>query len=196
MLLQPEALDLTLRETGGDLTLLGIDEWPHHWRPPPERLEAAARHLSLITGAIQRFAGRPLEAAALRHHLMAYLFGVAEDVTALPSPGSRKDLRLLRNLRRLLDQGVGRRPQVTDLCARLGVSQSTLARACLATEGIGLKPLVDRHLLLEAKRLLVHTDDRIAAIAERLGFDEPTNFIKMFNRLEGVTPSAFRQAHA
>ncbi len=46
---------------------------------------------------------------------------------------------------------------------------------------------------LEAKRLLVHTEMPISAIAQRLGFDEATNFTKFFRSIEGCTPGDFRR---
>jgi AraC-like DNA-binding protein len=48
---------------------------------------------------------------------------------------------------------------------------------------------------LEARRLLAHTDEPVAAIARRLGFPEPTNFGTCFTRHTGVTPGPFRQTH-
>jgi AraC-like DNA-binding protein len=48
---------------------------------------------------------------------------------------------------------------------------------------------------LEAKRLLVHTALPIAVIANRLGFDEPTNFVKFFRREVRQSPGAFRGEH-
>lgn len=54
--------------------------------------------------------------------------------------------------------------------------------------------MVDR-LVLEAKRLLVHTTDPVGVIARQLGFAEPTNFVKFFRRETGTTPGAFRTRH-
>jgi AraC family transcriptional regulator, transcriptional activator of pobA len=44
----------------------------------------------------------------------------------------------------------------------------------------------------EARRLLTHSDERVEAIAERVGYADPTHFIRLFRRQHGVTPSVFR----
>jgi len=59
--------------------------------------------------------------------------------------------------------------------------------------GVGAKTFIASRLALEAKRLLVHTEMPISAIAQRLGFDEATNFIKFFRGIEGCTPGEFRR---
>jgi AraC-like DNA-binding protein len=46
----------------------------------------------------------------------------------------------------------------------------------------------------EARRLLRHSDEKIDAIAERVGYADPTHFIRMFRRAHGVTPAQWRSA--
>jgi AraC-like DNA-binding protein len=47
----------------------------------------------------------------------------------------------------------------------------------------------------EARRLLATTDLRIAEVAERLGYDEPTHFTRAFRRSSGISPQRFRLRH-
>lgn len=82
---------------------------------------------------------------------------------------------------------------VTFYAEKLGYSARTLSRACqLATGQTAKEVLIDR-LVLEAKRLLVHTDLTAATIATELGFSEPTNFGKFFSRNAGISPARFRE---
>jgi AraC-like DNA-binding protein len=46
-----------------------------------------------------------------------------------------------------------------------------------------------------AKRLLVHDDLSIKEIAARLGYSEPSNFVRDFHACVGVTPTTFRSNH-
>lgn len=46
--------------------------------------------------------------------------------------------------------------------------------------------------LAEARNRLVHTDERVEAIAERVGYADPTHFIRLFRREHGCTPAAWR----
>jgi len=57
------------------------------------------------------------------------------------------------------------------------------------------KQLIDERILLEAKRLLVHSNDPGKIIGLSLGFDEPTNFNKFFKKHTGKTPSEFRASY-
>jgi AraC-like DNA-binding protein len=75
----------------------------------------------------------------------------------------------------------------------MGCSEKTLTRVCSAGAGVGAKAFIASRLALEAKRLLVHTEMPVAAVALRLGFDEATNFIKFFRSIEGCTPGDFRR---
>ena len=55
---------------------------------------------------------------------------------------------------------------------------------------------VSRRVALEAKRLLVHTALPVTTIAAKVGFSEPTNFVKFFKREAGMSPGDFRRRTA
>jgi AraC-like DNA-binding protein len=48
--------------------------------------------------------------------------------------------------------------------------------------------------MAEARRRLLHSDERIDIVAERVGYADVTHFIRMFRRTHGVTPAAWRTA--
>ena len=50
--------------------------------------------------------------------------------------------------------------------------------------------------MAEARRLLLHSDERVEDVAERVGYADPTHFIRMFQRAHGATPAAWRAAKA
>lgn len=50
--------------------------------------------------------------------------------------------------------------------------------------------------MAEARRLLLHSDASIDTITGRVGYADPTHFIRMFRREHGVTPAAWRAAQA
>ena len=52
----------------------------------------------------------------------------------------------------------------------------------------------DRRIILEAKRLLAHSNRTAAQIATQLGFTDATNFSKYFQQRAGLSPIAFRTA--
>ncbi|GAA0464475.1 AraC family transcriptional regulator [Streptomyces olivaceiscleroticus] len=82
--------------------------------------------------------------------------------------------------------------RVSDYADALGYNTRTLTRATLAATGLTAKQYLDARILLEAKRLLVHTDASGAEISRRLGFREPGDFSKFFRKRDGRTPQRFR----
>lgn len=97
-----------------------------------------------------------------------------------------------RRLRHEVEFSYAGTRRVEDYADRIGCSVRTLTRACLATAGRSAKQVVDDRVTLQAKRLLAATDEPIADVGRRLGFPEPTNFGRFFQREVGRTPGAFR----
>jgi AraC-like DNA-binding protein len=54
--------------------------------------------------------------------------------------------------------------------------------------------LIDELRFSEAKKLLREPDIRIEEIAQSVGFDDQSNFTRMFRRISGLTPKEFRKA--
>ena len=135
----------------------------------------------------------PLALELLRHQLMVLLLRIA----ALPRPGGQAEGRtpaddVYQQFRDMVERHFARTRRVEDYASMLGYSAKTVNRACRVAAGHGAKQVIDRRVILEARRLLAHSDLPAAAIAGRLGFSEPTNFGKYFTRHAGCTPGDFR----
>jgi AraC-like DNA-binding protein len=81
-----------------------------------------------------------------------------------------------------------------EYAAALGISYKHLNEVCKEVVGESAKRRIDRHVVLETKRLLAATDLSVKEIAGLTGFDEPTNFVKYFRARAGVTPARFRES--
>ncbi|OAX89298.1 transcriptional regulator [Xanthomonas nasturtii] len=135
--------------------------------------------------------------ALLRHQLHALLTRLsilhgrrqARDVAVSAA------LRRFHRFQQLVDDSYAQWHQVADYADRLGCTEKSLARAVHAAMGITAKAFIAARINLEAKRLLVHTAMPVAAIADKLGFDEATNFNKFFRREVECTPSEFRRRY-
>jgi AraC-like DNA-binding protein len=82
---------------------------------------------------------------------------------------------------------------LTHYANQLSCTEKSLSRATQSAAGITAKAFVTARIILEAKRLLVHSATSIASIAVQLGFNETTNFVKFFRRNANTTPGEFRQ---
>lgn len=95
--------------------------------------------------------------------------------------------------RQLLEADFTTRHQVQHYANRLGMSEKTLSRVCMSTVGVSAKTLINRRLVLEAKRLLAHTATAVQTMGRDLGFEEATNFVKFFRKETQMTPLEFRK---
>lgn len=162
-------------------------------RPLPDDVAAlrlATDHLTTEFHALGRL---PLEVhtAALRHLLAVLVLRLAHLTAPAGSPAPEPDATYLR-FRDAVEKDFTRTRRVEDYAEALGYSARTLSRATLATAGLGAKEFIDRRVVLEAKRLLAHSDRTAARIADQLGFSSATHFSKYFHQRTGQTPIAFR----
>lgn len=54
--------------------------------------------------------------------------------------------------------------------------------------------MIQERIILETKRLLLHSNLNVNQIGYRLGFDDPSYFVKYFKKHAGIAPSEFRQS--
>ncbi|MEU4114537.1 helix-turn-helix domain-containing protein [Kitasatospora sp. NPDC028055] len=137
----------------------------------------------------------PCSRALLGHLLAALLLRVAPPESVRPS-AANGDREVFRRYRTAVEEGFARRHHVADYARELGYTVRTLTRASRAASGLGAKRFLDERILLEAKRLLAHTDLSLARCAERVGFDDAANFAAFFRRLTGESPGRWREAAA
>ncbi|WP_282080384.1 AraC family transcriptional regulator [Aquimarina algiphila] len=74
---------------------------------------------------------------------------------------------------------------------KMFVSYKYLNKICKELGNVTAKAFIDSWLLLEIKRNLSEKKYTNQEIAFKVGFQEPSNFIRFFKRYEGVTPSKF-----
>lgn len=56
--------------------------------------------------------------------------------------------------------------------------------------------MIQERIILEAQRLLVHSNLNISQVAYRTGFDDPSYFVKFFKKHTGMSPSDFKKTIA
>jgi AraC family transcriptional regulator, transcriptional activator of pobA len=104
------------------------------------------------------------------------------------------DRELLRRFRQLLDLHLGEAHEVAAYASMLHVSARHLGEVIRRQSGKTAIELIQDRLLLEAKRLLFHTESSMKEIAFELGFGEASYFNRFFKKRHGSTPLSYRQA--
>jgi AraC-like DNA-binding protein len=135
--------------------------------------------------------GQPtvVQTETLRHLLSLLILELARHA---PDAGRPDPTGLDARFRKLLERDFATARDVEYYAQRLGYSARTLNRATQAATGESPKQAINRRLILEARRLLVHTDQPVARLARRLGFRDPSNFSTFFIVHTGQSPTAFR----
>lgn len=106
------------------------------------------------------------------------------------------DLDYVMLFKDLLETDFKTQKQVAYYTKKIIITEKRLNQATTKTLGKTPKEIIDDRILLEAKRILAHTNESIKEIAYHLGFEEPTNFIKFFKKHSSVTPTEFREKNA
>lgn len=179
-----------------DKELLALDQWPSASTPDQGHFIEATADSRRLRADIDRFEGSPIDAAIIRHEVLILLLRLARVLRGdAGTPEVAQEGKIYHLFCQELEARFKTRPSVLDLAKRIGFSESTLSRACVATTGRTAKEAIDQRIALEAKRLLVHSKASVAEIGHALGFSESTNFVKFFRRNALTTPVAFRAGH-
>lgn len=134
------------------------------------------------------------QAGILRSLLQAMLFCADREVSQRQCQkiGQSAQYECVRKFSELLELDFRMHKPVSFYAEAMFTTRKKLTQATSEVFGKSPKEVIDERIILEAKRLLVHTSESVKQISYTLGFDEPTNFSKFFRRHSGTTPLEFR----
>lgn len=107
------------------------------------------------------------------------------------SPG-RAAHRTFLAFRREIESSYRTTHTVKEYARRLGVSTKSLTNHVGECSEYSPLEMINNRIILEAKRMLRYSDMMIKEIADALGFDDPSYFIKFFKRLTKCSPAEYR----
>ena len=114
-----------------------------------------------------------------------------DDATSAHKTLSRP-AELCRQFRLLLSENIRTIKSPSAYAARLHVSASYLNEAIRGETGLPCSHWIKEEILLEAKRLLYHSELTIKEVAQDLGYEDPAYFSRFFRRAAGMPAQAFR----
>ncbi|WP_320772895.1 AraC family transcriptional regulator [Streptomyces sp. CRN 30] len=163
-------------------------------RPGPDRLAGLRDALAQLEREYTDVGTLPpsLHTAVLRHSLSAFLLRLAHLAASSAEAGRQQADTTFTRFRDAVEQGFPTNHSVSAYADALGYSRRTLVRAVRAATGQTPKGFIDRRVVLEAKRLLAHTELPIGRVGAAVGFPDAANFSKFFQLHAGATPVAFR----
>lgn len=78
---------------------------------------------------------------------------------------------------------------------KLNISTAYLNECVKNATGCSVSHQIQQRVILEAKRLLYHSDKSVKEIASELGFEDYPYFSRLFTKIVGITALAFRKNH-
>jgi AraC-like DNA-binding protein len=158
--------------------------------PAPVRSPTLLPLTELLTDQYPNADGLPatIHIAILRHLLSVLLLRIGNHEQRPSEPADA----VFEVFRQAVEDGFAHTHRVEDYARQLGYSVRTITRAAHLATGYGAKRVIQQRVLLEAKRLLVHTELTSTAIATRIGMPDPTTFGKFFRSQTGETPASFK----
>jgi AraC-like DNA-binding protein len=192
--LQPQESETPLNELD---VFRQLDALPSHLQLEEFEYNAVVESIARMFSDTQRDARAGVLHALLRSQLHAMLIRL--HLAQARREGPRIDppalVKCFRRYRLAVEEHFQKHHAVAAYAKLLGCSEKSLGRAVQKIAGITAKEFLMQRIALEAKRLLVHTALPVSVIANRLGFGEPTNFVKFFRREVRQSPGEFRAEH-
>ena len=158
-----------------------------------DRLELLFNLIELEIGQDEQF----FKSETSYHLLNSFLY-TAERIACTEFPVSTNNspnVTLINTFLQLVETNFKNRYSVEKYAALANSTVKKLNQALREVKGKTGKQIITERLLLEAKRLLAHSDLNAKEIGYQLGFDEPTNFIKFFKKNARQTPIEFQKAN-
>ena len=105
---------------------------------------------------------------------------------------TKASVQLTREFQHELELNYIQLRQVQDYADKLGVTSNYLVKTVRETTSMTPKQMLQNRLVLEAKRLLVHTPYSVSQIGDLLEFPSNTTFSRWFRKTTAQSPSEFR----
>lgn len=109
------------------------------------------------------------------------------------SPINKNNYLVFRNFEKLIEQNFTTKRLPKEYAEILFVTPNHLNALCNQLIGKSAGDIIRNRVLLEAKRLLVNSNQNISEIAWQLKFEDNSYFSKFFKKNEGITPDEFRK---
>jgi len=158
-------------------------------RLQPKQGEQAQNLFREISQEFQKHENLAVE---MIHHQLRSLMVHLARLYATASPAPFAAIGLVRRFRQAVERSFRASTSVRDYAQMLGVTTSHLSESLRLETGLTAGELIRARLLLEAKRLLLHSEQTIAEIGYELGFEDPSYFSRFVRREIETSPVELR----
>ena len=101
---------------------------------------------------------------------------------------------LIRHFNVLVEEHFKSKKRVSDYAELLFKSPKTIANVFSKNSEYTPLEVIHNRVILEAKRMLLYTDNSAKQIGSELGYDDPAQFSKLFKKQTGTTTTEFKNS--
>ncbi|MCC7145576.1 MAG: helix-turn-helix domain-containing protein [Phycisphaeraceae bacterium] len=153
---------------------------------------------SELRSALDHFLQHPLQADATVSATLVALAAHTLDHLRRPAPTPASNFPsshpLVAQVQQIIQQSANRPPSLVTLANHVALSPNYLSSLFHRQTGLTLHQFIDRHRIDLAKDRLTKPAASVKQIAYALGFANPYHFSRVFHRVTGQRPSAYRAA--
>jgi AraC-like DNA-binding protein/ligand-binding sensor protein len=158
-------------------------------------LREAGNKSDALPGVLRHFLNSADRAPSIQH-LLALLETSATQLIKQAGNAAPSTAEIVERVCQHVEQHLTEPVALERLCREvLFVSPDHFSRMFHKVKGVRFKEWVLKQRLEWAKELLVSTNEPVACVAARCGYDDHPYFCRVFRRATGLTPTRYRQAH-
>lgn len=106
-----------------------------------------------------------------------------------------ENFKIVSHLQRQFETSYKERYNLKDLANQFNISPSSLSHKFKSITGSSVMDYLLSCRIAAAKNLLAKTDLSVGEIVEQCGFSDDSNFSRTFKKLNGISPSKFREKY-
>ena len=139
--------------------------------------------------------GEQLIKTYLEQLLIFLIRGITKtgEISVFPTKESMES-HLVISIKELIRENVEHNLRVEDICARIGYSKSYLSSLFREQTGTTITGYSTKMKIDAAKRMIREDGLNFAQISDRLAFDNPQYFSRVFKRVTGMSPTEFKRS--
>lgn len=126
--------------------------------------------------------------------LFLYLYRLSPDTNRVDT-GLTRRTALMQQIHQQLTAHPERRFTIEELSRQYLINTSTLKETFKAVYGMPIAAYMKKYRIQKAMELLLQTDENIAEIAAKVGYETQGKFTKAFKSFTGMTPSSYRKKY-
>ena len=123
-------------------------------------------------------------------HILIELYREEPDMFSVSDYGG--GIETIIQVQRFISENFRDKIDLDQLVEQFFISKFHLSRKFKAITGCSFKKYLTLHRINEAQLLLRNTNLPVSKISEKVGYDNPEHFIRIFHKSQGITPLQYR----